>query len=151
MLSNSLLSNSQLGSRQNDRRSDDSNMIPLINIVFLMLIFFMVAGKIAVIDRAQYDAPHTVLKAQTIEEEHTLIVAADHTLWVNDKPSGAIEALGPVAWNQIAADLANANHVIVKLDANLPASLIDPLLTTLRDSNIQSLQLAVQQSGEPTQ
>ncbi|MAZ88646.1 MAG: hypothetical protein CL693_13480 [Cellvibrionaceae bacterium] len=35
--------------------SDDSNMIPLINIVFLMLIFFMVAGKIAARDAADFE------------------------------------------------------------------------------------------------
>lgn len=42
---------------QQRRSSSDDNMIPLINIVFLLLIFFMVAGQIQKRPNASIDVP----------------------------------------------------------------------------------------------
>lgn len=126
--------------------ADDSNMIPLINIVFLMLIFFMVAGTIAASDAAPFAAPHTSAATRSIVGEYQIILAADHVLWLEGQPLGNIESLAVVDWLLLERELAKAAGVIVKADADLPASLLDPLFERLRRSDIQSVQLAVQEA-----
>lgn len=49
------------------RQHNDSNMIPMINIVFLLLIFFMIAGQIKPITQAGIEIP-----VATIEKEAQL-------------------------------------------------------------------------------
>lgn len=126
--------------------TDDSNMIPLINIVFLMLIFFMVAGRIAHKDAAHYEAPYTTGVTALPNEEHVIVVAADGSLWMDGVDWGAIERLSEEDWQRLGQHLEDISTLIVKADAHLPAQRLDPLLKQLRVSAIANLQLAVQQS-----
>lgn len=128
----------------NPKAVDDSNMIPLINIVFLMLIFFMVAGKISSKDAAQYEAPYSKGITSPPTNEYSIIIAADSNLWLDGASWGAIENLSAADWQQLKHLIADAPSLIVKADANLPAQLLDPLLTHLRASGITNIQLAVQ-------
>lgn len=126
------------------RVSDDSNMIPLINIVFLMLIFFMVAGKITAKDAAQFDAPQSLAKTAPATHEQSIILDADGSLWLDNKSFGAINTLSQDDWVEVENQLGAAKNIIFKADANLPASLMDPLLKRLRASDTSNIQLAVQ-------
>ena len=61
----------------------DNNLIPMINVVFLLLIFFMVAGIVRISDPLPLRPPESVgdnlVFAQTV-----LYVAADGTLMLDD-------------------------------------------------------------------
>jgi biopolymer transport protein ExbD len=127
---------------------DDSNMIPLINIVFLMLIFFMVAGKVATKDAAQLDVPVAdgAVAAHDLEDDLRLILAADRVLWVNDRALGQIDLLDASAWLRIEKMITQDSSVVVKAHASLPASSLDPLWEMLQKNNTASVQLAIRES-----
>jgi len=124
--------------------SDDSNMIPLINIVFLMLIFFMVAGKITAKDAAQFEPPQTQTKVNDIEQALSIIVAADRKLWLDNQLLGPLNTLSAAHWQTLEQQIRSADAVILKADANLPASLLDPILNRLRKNGARKIQIAVQ-------
>ncbi|MCG8693196.1 MAG: biopolymer transporter ExbD, partial [Minwuiales bacterium] len=46
--------------RFTSRRSDDDRILPLINVVFLLLIFFMLAGRLSAGDPFRVDPPASV-------------------------------------------------------------------------------------------
>ncbi|MEL7528591.1 MAG: biopolymer transporter ExbD, partial [Pseudomonadota bacterium] len=51
--------------RQQQRRDPPENTIPLINVVFLMLIFFLFAGSIARDDARKIEPPLNILEDET--------------------------------------------------------------------------------------
>ncbi len=132
------------GTHRQSSGSDDSNMIPLINIVFLMLIFFMVAGKIAARDAADFSPPETAIATNTPREAMTVIVAKDGFVWIDNQIQMHISALTDEQWQATSQQLSDASQVMIKADAQLPATQLNPLLTALRASDIQQVQLAVQ-------
>ena len=50
------------------------NLIPLINIIFLMLIFFMLAGTITTIDPHKINIPESIIKNDPLTPFLTIIV-----------------------------------------------------------------------------
>ncbi len=123
---------------------DDSNMIPLINIVFLMLIFFMVAGKIAARDAASFQPPETTIATKAPNNTISVTIADDGVVWLDNQPQLHIDAMTSQHWQDLSDQLAKSSQVLINADANLPARQLDPLLNALRASGIEQIQLAVQ-------
>lgn len=59
------------------RREPPENTIPLINVVFLMLIFFLFAGSIARDDARKIEPPLNILEDETIRSTGALIIDTD--------------------------------------------------------------------------
>ena len=59
--------------------------IALINIVFLMLIFFMVAGQISKSDAAFVSPPESISEAYVDDDALQILLDADKQLWLNDE------------------------------------------------------------------
>ncbi|HUH38647.1 MAG TPA: biopolymer transporter ExbD, partial [Spongiibacteraceae bacterium] len=77
--------------------SADDNMIPLINIVFLLLIFFMIAGRIASDDALQLTLPQAQQAAPAPELRVEILVDRDGRIALD----GVV-----VSVEQLAAQLA---------------------------------------------
>lgn len=60
--------------RQQQRREPPENTIPLINVVFLMLIFFLFAGSIARDDARKIEPPLNILEDETIRSTGALVL-----------------------------------------------------------------------------
>ncbi|MEO1115529.1 MAG: biopolymer transporter ExbD [Pseudomonadota bacterium] len=60
--------------RQQQRRDPPENTIPLINVVFLMLIFFLFAGSIARDDARKIEPPLNILEDETIRSTGALVL-----------------------------------------------------------------------------
>jgi biopolymer transport protein ExbD len=121
---------------QHRRISNDENMIPLINIVFLMLIFFLVAGKISAQDSALFTAPESIQEEKLDMADITILLASDETIWINNKAVS----------NDLSLQLKNLGinpemTIVLKVDASLPASMLDPILSELQSLGIQRLKL----------
>src|SRR5690606_15298132 len=61
-------------------RSDEERILPLINIVFLLLIFFMVAGKFAATDPLEIDPPQSALESEAGPRELLVLLDAEGRL-----------------------------------------------------------------------
>jgi biopolymer transport protein ExbD len=126
--------------RSTSNPHNDSNMIPMINIVFLLLIFFMIAGQISIYDRSLIDplsASEGVIAADVIVVE----VGADGVISVNhEPPTGdlltALQALG----------VNETDTVICRIHHQLPASNIDPILAAFKTLRVSELQLVTRRS-----
>ena len=97
--------------RQQQRRDPPENTIPLINVVFLMLIFFLFAGSIARDDARKIEPPLNILEDETIRSTGALVLdpegrtfAGEDEVTVADwlaSKDGDDEADGPL---KVAAD-----------------------------------------------
>ena len=118
------------------RQLNDDNLIPLINIVFLMLIFFLVAGQIITQDSALFSAPESSQNHSLEDSDVTILVAADKTIWVNNE-----QVDGDLLLHLKELALPAEARVILKVDANLKAPILDPVLSALQSLGIQRLKL----------
>lgn len=59
---------------QTRRREAPENTIPLINVVFLMLIFFLFAGSLARDDASRIKPPLNILEDETIRSSGALVI-----------------------------------------------------------------------------
>lgn len=123
--------------RLSDPESDASgvsedHLIPLINIVFLLLIFFMVAGTFMNPDPLGVEPPTSDSEHPANLEFATLSVAADGRLAL-DGEAFDLEELR----SRIAARLEQGEELTIRADAALPASRLLPLLRELEAAGLE--------------
>lgn len=112
--------------------SSDDHLIPLINIVFLLLIFFMLAGTFVSPDPLDVEPPVSDSVHAAALEPAVLSVAADGRLAL-DGESVDPEALAA----QVATRLERGEELTIKADAELPASRLLPLLRELEAAGLE--------------
>lgn len=129
---------------QRDSQGDDS-VIPLINVVFLMLIFFMVAGQIQKSDPIPVTPPTSINEARAETEPNALIVvgAADE-IFLNDE-TVTLEQVEE-RLNQLFAETLDkeAFWVQIKADGQLSVDQLRPLFSAIRHTGLTKVSIATQ-------
>lgn len=78
-----------LGLGPNSRKArEEVSLVPLISVVFLILIFFLIAGRLEPPDRVPVDPPVSASQSRPEETGLALVMAAD----------GRIAAAGEIMW-----------------------------------------------------
>ncbi len=130
-------------SRAPARSASDDALVPLINIVFLMLIFFLLAGTIAPTPPVAVDPPaadsREPLRQESLEvaiDQHGAVFLAGEAVPLDMLASRlrvAFDAVRGVAGTRIRLDLF-ADHRLV-------AAKLDPVLAALREAEIEDVYL----------
>lgn len=121
----------------------DDNLIPLINVVFLMLIFFMVAGHITKSDKVKLMPPNSVSDTQSAEAEKVVLAAThDDQIYLDDQPitQDKLSAALTQAFEQSKAP--EKFSVLVKVDADLPVEKLQALLKEVKAAGLTHVSLA---------
>ncbi|WP_100639121.1 ExbD/TolR family protein [Marinobacter salexigens] len=127
-----------------DLASDD-NLVPLINIVFLMLIFFMVAGQITASDAVKVQAPESLTAARGEEHSVTILVAANSAMYLDNlevSPDLLVEKLESLLGE---ADTPDEVSVLVKADAALPVDELQKVLRHIKKAGLLKVALLTRQ------
>jgi len=114
---------------------NEDNLLPLVNIIFLLLIFFMLAGVIA----KQKELHNVNLASATIEEyiekdKNTLFINADGTLTLNDQSVN--ESLLKEKLMVLKTD-----NILIAADGSLDSSSLNKILLILSNSKIKNVTL----------
>ncbi|MCY4389634.1 MAG: biopolymer transporter ExbD [Desulfurellaceae bacterium] len=127
----------RLIARVNPRRvrSNDIGVIPLINIVLLLLIFFLIAGQMAA--RQEFRPPTSVSNKPIRYQPITLSLNTHQQLALNGEEL-SFEALGPALQAVLADDI---QRVALKVDRDVTAGTLDKLLDVVRSHNIATVML----------
>ena len=153
------------------RRPPLEPVLPLINVVFLLLIFFMVAGQLAPRPTVDVTAPNSA-EAATEEDPSQLMLILDKqgVLFHDGEPVAEASLATLIAKHQAerekeAADKAAANGAaapaaeggqettlpLVRLlaDAGVPLSVLRENLGKLRDLGVEEVRLVTQSENTP--
>ncbi len=126
------------GSRRTPDRHD--RLIPMINVVFLLLTFFMVAGTIRANDIFGIKPPEAAAVASLPKSEWVLAVNKAGAIALNDEEMPFIDAITRLKKEQQEkADL----YLQLKADGNVEAHIILPLFKKLADLGLKHLDLVV--------
>jgi biopolymer transport protein ExbD len=125
----------------NSKQQSDDNMIPLINIVFLLLIFFMVAGQIKAQPNKEIELPKSTQLTTADTLPMRLELHANGELKLNG------ETVLPSQLTSLVSNNATAK-IALFADGRATAKQLDVLLNALGDSSnieIKLFTMATQQ------
>jgi biopolymer transport protein ExbD len=125
--------------------SDDDNMVPLINVVFLMLVFFMVAGQIKKADPIAIIPPHSINDTRAENDPNVVIVVGiDESLYVDDQLQ-TIENVQPYLETQFSSTLNKDEFwVQIKADGTIALDKLRPIFNQVRLAGLTKVSLATQ-------
>ena len=114
---------------------DDDGLLPLVNIIFLLLIFFMIAGVIEQrIVRDNIELPSAELSSFENKESTKIYIDENRKYYLNDKVA-SIDTINSYL------NETNNKDVILIADHSLPVKDINILLTNLYQNNIKNIKL----------
>ena len=117
------------------REYDDDSLLPLVNIIFLLLIFFMIAGVIEKrIVKDDIDLPSAELSRFENKEVTKIFIDKSNIFFINDKASDIDEINIYLKSNKIS-------EVVIIADKSLFINDINILLTKLHENNITNIKL----------
>lgn len=119
------------------RENEDERILPLINIVFLLLIFFMLAGSFSQSPPFEIDPPGSQAPEARDEPRRILHVGQDGRLALGEHE---------LSMEQLAVALSDDNgeppaRIWIKADAGLEANRLVALLEILRSARVESVRL----------
>lgn len=126
-------------------KNDDDRILPLINVVFLLLIFFMLAGRLAASDPFRIDPPVSASEGLVTVEDLLVQVGVDGRLALNGEEMGE-EALGAAVAGRISD--GGPAPVRLKADGTVPATRVVAIMEVLRTAGVKSVQLLTLPAGD---
>jgi len=120
------------------RQGIEENILPMINVVFLLLIFFMIAGAMYKQDAFAVDPPATRHAAEGEPTAMVVAVAADGRLSLDGELVDEPALLARVReWHR-----AHPDEILrIKADGRLPADDLMALLERLRGTGVPEVRL----------
>jgi len=126
----------------------DDNMIPMINIVFLMLIFFMIAGQLTSSTLIKIQPPTSQQQSALQEHDAVLLVSSTGQLAFNDMLLEADTLTDLLKQSVSEMNNAQSFKLLIKTDATVPASELTELLKRVRAAGILRVSLATQSQSD---
>ena len=134
--------------KKRQKNSMDDNMIPLINIVFLMLIFFMVAGQIAQSEPVKVNLPNSISEKHKPEEPAVIVIGLDGKIAFEKNIVSQPELTALIKQRFDRAKDKEQFTLMVKVDGALPVEKLRGILTQIKQSGIKRVALATQQLAQ---
>jgi len=129
-----------------DRRPDRSEerILPLINVVFLLLIFFMIAGSLSVAEPFEVAPPESRSEGAHDAEGVMILMSTDGRLALEGEPLPEAALLA-----RLEARLAAAPQTLVKLkaDGDAPANRLVRFTQALYEAGVEKLELLARPEG----
>ena len=113
---------------------EEDRILPLINLVFLLLIFFMFVGRLAVADPFRVEPPRSTNTAADNHGPAVLLVAADGRLALDGEP------VEPGALAAVVGERRPAS-IGIKADAAVEAGRVVVVLRTLQAAGVERVRL----------
>lgn len=125
--------------------SNDDNMVPLINVVFLMLVFFMVAGQIRKADPIPVIPPYSINDTRSVTDPNVVIVVGvDESLYVDDQLFATDEIQSYLETQFISTANKEGFWVQIKADGGISLEKLRPVFNQVRLAGLTKVSLATQ-------
>ena len=113
-----------------EKRPVRENVVPLINVVFLLLIFFMLTATLRPPESIEVELPALAATARTEPEEWPVVLlGADGRLALDGEPLETLAGSSP------------AERIELRADARVPARILLPLLEQLEHAGVREVEV----------
>lgn len=131
------------------KSSSDDNLIPLINIVFLLLIFFMVAGQLKTAQSGAVQLPSSAHTTTSESQSIKIIINAQGEIFLNQADSDSTP-ISPQALSEYISNQSDPSPTSVSLyaDRDLTAAQLHLALNALGSHPTLNINLHTRKGGE---
>ncbi|MFW5911049.1 MAG: ExbD/TolR family protein [Thiohalospira sp.] len=130
----------QLRRAQTTPRDTEDHILPLINIVFLLLIFFMVAGALTAPEAVEVDPPASEVDGEEPERDaDTLYLTADGELSLGEER---------VELDDLTAAVGEREELLLRADAGAEGLRVVEVMRALREAGLERVRLVTRKEGE---
>jgi len=133
--------------KQRRRRPAPESTVPLINIVFLMLIFFLFAGTITRDDAGRIEPASSIAEDDRIRSTDALIVDAQGDFFHRNEQVTLEELVAGLDAKDAEAGDADRPFLLAP-DAGLPAAKLKETLEALKGAGIDKITLITLRKGQ---
>jgi len=120
-------------------------MVPLINVVFLMLVFFMVAGQIQKADPIPVMPPQSINDNRAATDPNIeIVLGADNSLYVDDKLFVIDDVQAYLEQQFASAANKDGFWVQIKADGAISLEKLRPVFNQVRLAGLTKVSLATQ-------
>lgn len=109
---------------------DGEELVPLINVVFLLMVFFLLAGSISKRDDLALEPPESITELKRVPASQQLRVMPNGSLRLDGKAI-ALEDLTSQGLNQVE----------IQADAQTNVGLVKPVLAALQSAGVSEVRL----------
>ena len=125
--------------------SNDDNMVPLINVVFLMLVFFMVAGQIQKADPIPVMPPQSINDNRAATDPNVeIVLGADDSLYVDDVLFSVDDVQTYLEIQFASTPNKDTFWVQIKADGAISLEKLRPVFNQIRLAGLTKVSLATQ-------
>ena len=117
--------------------SEKENIVPMINIVFLLLIFFLITSSLVPRPSEIIERPFGLSDSNVQDPNYLFITINSKIMYLGQS--------GEIAWNLIKDN--KLNTLTIEADRNLAANKFISLLNKLNDMNIPKLEMVISNSS----
>jgi len=128
------------------RKAGESNLIPLINIVFLILVFFMIMGRITPREALAVDPPASRHASSAEPGDIVVLLAKDGRIAVNSERVDRPELSMALSEWQGKAEVPADVKIVVKADGNTRFDQLDDVLKDIREFGATRISLVTDTS-----
>lgn len=127
-----------LGEARQHPKNDKERILPLINIVFLLLIVFMLAGQLTSTDPFRVEPPLSSTEGQPQEQDMTILMGTDGRLALDGTVIEADALIQAIEARVAGGDIG---EVRLKADGQADATQVVAVMELLREAGVESLHL----------
>lgn len=130
-------------SRAPARSASDDALVPLINIVFLLLIFFLLAGTIGPTPQFKVDPPTADSREPLRQESIELAISEEGDVYLAGEriPLDELAVRLGAAFDEARRTAGTRIRLDLLADQRLVAARLDPVLAALREAEIEDVYL----------
>lgn len=127
--------------RRARRTNSDKNLISLINIVFLILVFFMIMGRVTLPAVIEVDPPSSTRAAAVEPDDIVVSIGSDGRIAVDSEIIPATALSKAISLKIKRGGAPTASAVTIKADGATRVSRLDHVLSILRTLGVVRLSL----------
>ena len=127
------------------KRMPEVSLVPLINVIFILLIFFMVTGSVAPLDIVKVNLPIAQNSLQQISDGTNIFIARDKTIAVNNDIVTADDL--PTIIQTIIIENPKVS-ITLKVDNQADANYLISILDTLYSAGAENVVLQTNQKNQ---
>ena len=134
----SIISNEGTGAR--------INVTPMIDVVMVLIVFYLLVGQLAMDRKAQIDLPKSMTGVEQSQEQDPIVVgiSADGELTINGDTIASERFAGEIKGMHIRSP---GTPIQVRADRSAPFGVIRPIMHQLREAGIARAQLTTEQGS----
>jgi biopolymer transport protein ExbD len=117
------------------------NLVPMVDVVFQLVLFFLVSTTLALVPGIRLKLPASGTPERVPVRQLVVTVASPTALWINNEPVASPSAMNDRLAAMSEADRAALQSVIIEADQQVPYGLMVEVLDALRRNGLKDVGL----------